>query len=240
MVRVSLRAVVPLAAALVLGGARPARARGVRSPVDLKGPYASLEDYCSTLGRRPARRCAPEPGRWSRSLEIRGARADSPAVRLLRVKGNEAGVPVEYCRIGVQSRDGWYVTTDEEHCQGTFGEMFSVETEALSLTWVEGAPAPTFVLTTRRTQGSTEYEERSDGSRRKIPTGDEARRARVCTIPADAAPRCSGEYLVGCYDGRHRWRETHGSVEQGSLTVARSERATCNSGLRLGTPIRDD
>ena len=156
------------------------------------------------------------------------------------MKGNEAGVPVEYCQIGIQERDGWYFTAYEAHCQGTFGEMFSVETEARSLTWVEGTPDPTFVLVTRRSQGHTEYQEESDGGRRKLPVGDEVGRARVCTVPAAGPPRCGGEYLVGCHDQRNRWRQARGSVDGGALTFARSERATCSSSLRLGTPGRDD
>lgn len=234
------RLVLALAAVLARWAGSPAWARGSSRATDLKGPYASVDDYCAKVAKRHGRRCAAEPGRWNGSVKLEGATAGLPAVRLLRLKGNEAGVPAEHCQIGIQVRDGWYFTSYEEHCQGSFGEMFSVETEARSLTWAEGASEPTFVLTTRRIQGHTEYQEGSDGRRRKISARDEVGRARVCTVPAAGPPRCSVEYQVGCHDERHRWRQAHGSVEGGALTFDRAERATCSFGPRLGTPVLDD
>ena len=206
----------------------------------LLGPYVSVEGYCHAIHKAPARRCAAEPGRWNRTVRTLGSRGGVRAVQLLRVRDSMVGVPVEYCRIGIETSDGWYFTEGEDYCQGSFGEMSAVETEAISLAWVAGTPDPAFVLVTRRRKQRTEYgpddESTVDGRGRKRETGEEMERARLCVVPSQSAPRCGAEYALACYDNEGHRREAHWSVNQGALTFAPNT-AECRSGEKLGEPV---
>ncbi|HTQ06925.1 MAG TPA: hypothetical protein VMI54_23870 [Polyangiaceae bacterium] len=209
------------------------RAAGV-----LQGPYASVESYCRAVRHGSKRACVLAPGRWDRSVKRSGARADSPRVRLIRVRDDMAGLSVEYCRIGIQGRDGWYFTSETEICQGTYGELATAETRARSLTWVNAAPDDAFVLTTRARRERGEYGEGSDGRARVVGADiDDTELATPCVVPATGAPRCGGQYRVGCEDHDQNWREAHGSLTRGKLTFPASERVECGSGDLLGSVV---
>jgi len=73
------------------------------------------------------------------------------------------GAPVEYCRVAIATRQGWYVTPEEQHCRGGIVGMSTVETKALSIEWIEGTTEPTFVLATSRRVERGENYETGDG-----------------------------------------------------------------------------
>jgi hypothetical protein len=103
-----------------------------------------------------------------------------------------AGHPVEYCRIGIATADGWYVNQGLDHCQGDDGSV-SVETETLALTWTEGTPDPAFVITVRRRTGEPVYldDQQTVGVDRA-----ETESTRLCVVPAKGPPRCGPESIT--------------------------------------------
>jgi hypothetical protein len=209
-----------------------------RSAGVLQGPYASLESYCTAVRHGSKKKCVLGLGRWNRGVETTGADRDSPRVRLVRVKDDMAGAPVEYCRLGIEAHDGWYFTGDAEICQGGFGDMATVETKALSLAWVGAASDPAFVLTTRRSEERGEYREPVRGDHRKIGVStEEIEYAEPCVVPKTGAPRCGPVYLVACSDAQETRREAHWSFDSGALKFPASMQVECRSGMTLGSVV---
>jgi hypothetical protein len=213
---------------------------GIPSPAErdrgvLHGPFPSIESYCSAIRHGTKQTCVLARGRWNQSVKTIGTGADSPRLRLLRVKDDMAGLTVEYCRLGIQAHGDWYFTRDDEVCQGTFGEMATVKTEARSVAWVSEASEPTFVLTTRRGKERAAYGTDLDNQRPVGVSLDEAQQAALCVVPKTGAPRCGAEYLTACRDAEGTWREAHWSFEHGALTFPASERIECDSGATLGS-----
>jgi hypothetical protein len=215
---------------------------GIPSPAErssgvLQGPYPSIESYCAAIRHGTKKTCVFGLGRWNRSVKTTGARADSPRLRLMRVKDDMAGLTVEYCELGVQAPDGWYFTRDDEVCQGTFGEMGTVESEARSFAWISTNSEPSFVFTTHRSKERAAYGTDLDNQRPIGVSLDEAQHAALCFVPKTGAPRCGAEYLTGCRDSEGAWHEAHWSFHDGTLRFSASEQADCDSGVALGSVV---
>jgi hypothetical protein len=205
-----------------------------RSGGALRGPYASLESYCTAIRQGTTETCALGLGRWNRIPKTLGARPPSTRVHLIRVKDNMAGLTVEYCRLGIEAVDGWYFTRDDAICQGTFGDMATAETDTRSLVWVAAGSDPAFVLATRRQEEHGDYGVDPQRRRALAVALDTVEHAELCVVPKTGAPRCV-EYLTACRDSDGTWREAHWSLERGALKFSASEQVECDSGMTLGS-----
>jgi len=204
----------------------------------LIGPFTSVESFCrESVGRRP-RRCILRRGAWTREVATLEPRGGVLGVQLLRVEDNPMGETVEYCRIAIATRDGWYVTREDQRCQGGITGMFTVETKALSLQWIDGTTVPTCVLITHGLELRGENAERGDGTYVMFDAPYGLERARICSLPPNSPPRCSPEYTVGCRDYHRKWRKVSWSIEGGVAKIPLQKAVECDAGGSLGEPIR--
>jgi hypothetical protein len=182
-----------------------------------------------------------QPGGWTQTIAKLDARGAVTGVQLLRVRDTTMGEPVEYCRVAIATREGWYVTPEEQHCRGGIVGMSTVETKALSIEWIEGTTVPTFVLTTSRREERGENYETGDGQYHPSTGVYDVERAQFCSAPASSPPRCSAEYIIGCYDDRHpkKWRKVAWSVENDTVALPLHKNVECTAGRSLGEAVRD-
>jgi hypothetical protein len=162
-------------------------------------------------------------------------------VQLLRVRNDSGGGPTESCRIAIGTRDGWYVTRNEQRCRGGPEGMSTVATTALSLEWIEGTSDPTFVLTTRQREERGEWVESGEGEYHPVTGGYVLELARFCSAPASSPPRCSADYIIGCHNADYpdKWRTAAWSFENGSGVISFRRKMECNAGRSLGDEVRD-
>jgi hypothetical protein len=209
---------------------------GIRRPgpgrvASFIGPFASLETHCREMQEPADGRCLMQPGRWGGRVKPLAARGRVRAVRLFRVRSSMAGVPVEYCRIAVDTADGWYVKSDGRTCKGDFGSG-SRWAEVLGLAWADGAPDPAFVITVHESHDELVY--RGDDPQVGVDR-TKAEVAQLCSVPANGPPVCGPEWIAACQDSRdRRWRRAKLTVEKGALTARPDAKVECASGGVLG------
>lgn len=210
----------------------------------LAGPFPSVTAYCARLRRETAAAAAAgegrrmscdarEPAASGRVALGRGERGRLLGARLVRVRTDIAGAPVELCRVALRVAGGWYVSQEEDTCEGVVGPSRSTKVQREALAWV-GAPGEVVAVETELEDGLRSYDVAPDGGRAEGFEVQRRRTLRLCGVGPTGAPSCTPAVTTACTNFEGTRIEGRWSFEGGLLRVTEAARlAEC----ALGDPV---
>jgi len=170
--------------------------KGHLSATAAYGPFQSIADYCQDLpsfgfefgmpeNGIKKEICAPRSG-WFGALSGRGPILEA---RLVSVFYDDGNIPVHYCRVALRTKQGWFVTSDNEPCRGKFlpsDEMTRdlADTRALPLRWLDS-------------KGSVLLIDSLHSDLMGL-----CRQVRVCGVGPSGIPSCTPVVIAGTKDSR--------------------------------------
>ena len=210
----------------------------------LAGPFPSVSAYCARLRRETAAAAAAgegrrmscdarEPAASGRVTLGRGERGRLREARVVRVRTEIAGAPVELCRVALRAAGGWYVSPEEDTCEGVVGPSRRTRVVREALAWA-GSPGEAVALETEHEDALRSYDVAPDGGRVEGLEVPRRRTLRICGVGPTGAPSCTPAVTTGCTSFEGTLIEGRWTYEGGVLRVTEAGRlAEC----AVGEPV---